>query len=123
MYNNIYGFINKELGELDSRIVANGKLNMQETQYVDLLAHLEKSLLTCDAMKKADQDSWYSDGYNGRGRNARRDSMGRYAEGYEGSYQHNSSMLSELHKLMENAPNEQTKHKMEEFISEIERIG
>ena len=109
MYKNIYGFIDKEMSDLDHRIVDNGKLNMQEVQYVDLLAHLEKSLLTSDAMKKADKDTW------DRSRETNVVS--------EESYQYSSSMIGELYKLMETAPNEQTKHKMKEFISEMERIG
>lgn len=117
MYNNIYGFIDKELSELDHRIVINGKLNMQEAQYVDLLAHLEKSLLTSDAMKKSDKDLW------SKNCDSKNDNTVRYSEGSEESYQYSSSMISELHKLMETAPNEYTKHKMEEFISEMERMS
>jgi len=124
MYQNISKFIEKELKELDHRVMTNGKLNMQEAQYVDLLAHLEKSLLTCEAMKEGSYHAGYSegykDGYNESGYGRRRDSMGRYAEEprYNDSYQHDS-MVSELYSLMEKAPNEQIKRKYSDFLGEI----
>lgn len=148
MYQNICNFIKKELTDLDNRIVSNGKLSMNELQYVDLLSHAEKSLLTSEAMKnhdKSEEESYkdgYSRGYNdgrtdysdyerGRGRGARRDSMGRYTDdhsedhGYNADYteyQHHKSMMGELHKLMQEAPNDQVKRKYEEFISEMQRM-
>jgi hypothetical protein len=136
MYQNISKFIEKELKDLDHRVITNGKLNMQEAQYVDLLAHLEKSLLTCEAMKEGSYHAGYSDGYkdgynesgynrsyeaSGYGaRGRRRDSMGRYADEprYNDGYQHDS-MIEELHSLMEKAPNEQVKRKYSDFLSEI----
>ena len=53
----------------------------------------------------------------GRGRNARRDSMGRYsrAEGTE-------MMVGELRELMQDAPDERTKMEFKKFIEKIEQI-
>lgn len=129
MYQNISKFINQELSELDHRVMSNGKLTMQEAQYVDLLAHLEKSLLTCEAMKEGSYHAGYSDGYKDGyrsyegseyGARRRRDSMGRYADEprYNDGYQH-GSMVEELHSLMEKAPNEQVKRKYSDFLNEI----
>lgn len=143
MYEHILSFVKNEFKDLDDRAKNNGKLNMQEVQYADLLAHFKKNLLTGEAMERAEEKSYgdgYADGYNdgygrssegyrdnsgygarGRGRYARRDSMGRYAdESGHGSYQHDKSMVNELHELMNNAPNEQIKHKYMDFINEIQ---
>lgn len=47
----------------------------------------------------------------GRGRNARRDAMGRYSSG---------DMASELRKLMEDAPDEQTRMEIERMMQRFE---
>ena len=58
----------------------------------------------------------------GRGRNARRDSMGRYSS--EGGYSMADSeeMIASLHELMETAPDEKTKKEFQKFISKIEMM-
>lgn len=90
MYNHIKHFISEEMQDLDQRIAASGKLNMQEVQYMDILAHAEKSILTSEAMKGYDKKE-VSD-----------------------------PMIAELHNLMEKAPNEAIKQKYSEFVSEIQ---
>lgn len=55
----------------------------------------------------------------GRGRNARRDSMGRYSS--EG-YSRNDGMVMELRELMQDAPDERTKQEFERFIKKIEAM-
>ena len=136
MYDKISDFIKKELTNLDNRAASDGRLSLQEMQYVDLLAHVKKSLLTNEAMEGNKKGNSYNDGYSkgyndgynsrnesygARGRGARRDSMGRYADEPHAGYQ--DDMISDLHSLMENAPNEQMKHKLEEFIYEVERLN
>ena len=57
------------------------------------------------------------DGYStrrGRGSNAKRDSMGRYARA-------NDMMIDELRDLMENAPDEQSRMEFERFIQKMEQ--
>ena len=49
----------------------------------------------------------------GRGRNARRDSMGRYAS---------DSMVSELRDMMNDAPDERTRRDFERLISSMEQM-
>lgn len=57
----------------------------------------------------------------GRGRNARRDSMGRYSS--EGGYsQAMDDMADELRSLMEDAPDERTKQEFQRFIKKIEQM-
>ena len=50
----------------------------------------------------------------GRGANARRDSMGRYSG--------DESMVTELHEMMKNAPDEKTRMEFQKFISKIEEM-
>jgi len=58
----------------------------------------------------------YDDGVSyGRGRNARRDSMGRYSRG-DGR----SEYVEELKELMRNAPDENTRQSIQHMISQIE---
>lgn len=59
----------------------------------------------------------------GRGRNARRDSMGRYARN-EGEYSMADSeeMVQNLRELMEEAPDEMTKREFQKFIQKIEMM-
>lgn len=51
----------------------------------------------------------------GRGRNAKRDSMGRYARA-------NDMMVDELRELMDSAPDEQTRMEFERFINKMEQM-
>ena len=73
----------------------------------------------------------YADSYaRGRGRNARRDSMGRYSrdsysreDGYsrEGGYSGHAEMVEELRMLMEEAPDQQTRQEFERLIQKMEK--
>ncbi len=75
-------YVCDELEELERKVDKGGKLSMAEMQYGDTLAHMKKNLLTADAMTGEDEEGYSNAGYSyarGRGRNARRDSMGRYS--------------------------------------------
>lgn len=131
MYDNLCDYIHEETMELDRKAKSNGKLSSTELQYADMLQHLKKSLLTNDAMEGADGYSEargygrsymdgrsyadgrsYTDGKSyARGRYAKRDSMGRYTR--------DDGIISELHELMEKAP-EDKKVMFRRFISEME---
>lgn len=53
----------------------------------------------------------------GRGRNARRDAMGRYStEGYS----RNDEMIEQLNDLMDDAPDERTRAEIQKFITKLE---
>lgn len=56
----------------------------------------------------------------GRGRNARRDSRGRYAS--EGGYSGSPEMIEELYGLMEEAPDDKTRKEFEKFIKKVEMM-
>lgn len=61
----------------------------------------------------------------GRGRNARRDSMGRYSSNngsYEGGYSRNADIASELRELMMDAPDEQTRMEYQKVINKLESM-
>lgn len=82
----LISYICDEMEELERKAEKGGKLTMQEIQYADMLAHLKKNILTSDAMMDADEEYSNEGGSyaRGRGRSARRDSMGRYSreDGY-----------------------------------------
>jgi len=61
----------------------------------------------------------------GRGRNAKRDSMGRYASAngsYNDGYSRNSDIASELRELMMDAPDEQTRMEYQRVINKLEQM-
>lgn len=70
----------------------------------------------------------YDDGMSyarGRGRNARRDSMGRYSRDYRGSYERGYSRdgkeeyKQQLMEMMETAPDEQTRQSIKRMIDQM----
>ena len=62
-------------------------------------------------------DGTYENGNSmARGRNARRDSMGRYSRGDK------SEMIEELQELMQDAPDERTKQEFQRFITKMEQM-
>lgn len=132
MFHNLCDFIKDEMTALD-RKAASGKLSMPEIEYADKLAHIKKSILTVDAMENPEEYGYNDSGYNarsynmgygarGRGSNARRDSMGRYAASSRSYRDDESGMMSELRELMESAPNDHVRRKFEKFISEMETM-
>ena len=129
-------YICDELEELERKADKDGKLSMAEVQYMDTLAHAKKNLMKAEEMDdgysnrgysrgRYYMDGVYDDGHSyARGRNARRDSMGRYSRSgrYDGYSMANDEMISELHRLMKDAPDEHTKREFEKFISKIESM-
>lgn len=61
----------------------------------------------------------YNNSYaRGRGRNAKRDSMGRYAS--DNGYSRHGDMVEELREMMMDAPNEEIRREYEKVINRIE---
>lgn len=135
-------YICDELDELERKADKDGKLSMAEMQYVDMLAHAKKSLLTADAMEEEgySMDGSYDGNYDGmsnrsyarrggrntgrsyaRGRrNARRDAMGRYSgDGYS---MDSEEMVEQLRQMMQDAPDDRTRQEFQRFIQKIEMI-
>lgn len=135
-------YVCDELKELEKKADKDGKLSMAEIQYADTLAHMKKNLLkgeemyedeysmARDGMRSYRGGSYgrgYEGGYSGesyargdgrgRGRNARRDSMGRYSS--EGYSRDGGEFMDELHELMESAPNDRVRQKLKGIMSEM----
>jgi hypothetical protein len=128
--------LSRELGEANEKVKKNGgKLSGSDLEYIDRLAHSIKSIKTTIAMTEAEDGGSYADGMQGgsygmyphwnyggsyaRGRNARRDSMGRYSSR---GYSMDDAMISELRDLMQTAPDERTRKEFERFIQKIESM-
>lgn len=135
-------YICDELEDLERKAEKDGKLSMTEIQYIDTLAHAKKNLLKSEEMMGDEEEysmaggsyTYARDGRGGgrsnasyargRGRNARRDSMGRYSR--EGRYPREDgySMAEDdfrmdIEDLMQSAPNERVKQKLRELMSEM----
>lgn len=118
----------KELEEYGKK----GDLSAGSLDIVDKLAHATKNL--CKIIEEMDGEysnyggSYYdrqSDGMSyrrgssyarGRGRNARRDSMGRYSS--EG-YSRTGELADQVRELMREAPDESTRQEMERLASKL----
>lgn len=138
--------IAREIGEANEKIrAAGGKLSGSDVEYVDKLTHTLKSIKATIAMME-DEDGEYSGNYpdggsyarggrggnrggsynmggsyaRGRGRNARRDSMGRYSS--ERGYSRDGDMVEELRELMSDAKDERTRQEFQRFIQKIESM-
>jgi hypothetical protein len=128
--------LSRELGEANEKVRKNGgKLSGSDLEYIDRLTHAIKSIKTTIAMTEAEDGGSYADGMQGgsygmyphwnyggsyaRGRNAKRDSMGRYSRN---GYSRDSEMVSELREMMETAPDERTRQEFQRFITKIESM-
>lgn len=139
-------YICDELEDLERKAEKDGKLSMTEIQYMDTLAHAKKNLLKSEEMMGEDEEysmaggsyAYARDGRDGnrgggrsnasyargRGRNARRDSMGRYSSENRYSREGGYSMAEDdfrmdIEDLMQSAPNERVKQKLRELMSEM----
>lgn len=120
-----------------------GELTAGSLEIIDKLAHSIKNLdkiIKTDSYSEAGESSYrysreggmsnrggsYEGGSyaRGRGRNARRDSMGRYSrergysrdEGDEGK----EDMIMQLRELMEQAPSQKIQQRIQDLMSELE---
>lgn len=126
-------YVCDELEELERKAGKGSKLSMAEIQYADTLAHIKKNLLKAEEMSGEEGEYSMADGNyrnnnyrydagnsyaRGRGRNARRDSMGRYSGNY--SYG-NDEMIEQLEELKADAP-EHIKQDIQKLISKVENM-
>lgn len=108
-----------------------GEMTAAVLERVDMLAHAVKNL---DRIIETYEESEYSnnDGRSyrngtsydggrsmalGRGSNARRDGMGRYASD---GYSRTGDMVDQLRYMMEDAPDERTRQEMQRLVSKLE---
>lgn len=135
----LYEFICDELKELEKK--ADNGLSVSEIQLMDTLLHAKKNLLKAEEMEEESEYSgamrdgmMYRDGMRGgsyrgtyrgsyargRGRNARRDSMGRYSsEGYSRAA---DDVVGRMRDLMQDAPDEQTRQEIQRLVSRMESM-
>lgn len=135
-------FVCTELEDLEEK-AAKGELSIPDVQYADTLAHLKKNLLKSEEiMEELDEgyssemrpmdgsmrggsyrgSSYRYDGgmsyARGRGRNAARDSMGRYSSrGY--SRDANEDFRAEVEALMQKAPDEHARSKLQSMLQSM----
>lgn len=124
----------KELEEYGGK----GELTAGSLDVIDKLAHaiknVDKIIMNYEGEEYSNRGSYdngggsygtsYRNSYRGdnsyrrgRGRNARRDSMGRYSsEGYSRA----DDMIEQMYNLMENAPDEQARQEIQRVISKME---
>ena len=129
----------KELQNISKRDVSTNSLD-----FVDKLTHtlknLDKVIESCDeegyssdgsyrmsrrSYNRYSNDGSYDDGSyegsyaRGRGRGARRDSMGRYSsDGYSG----HGDMVEQLREMMQDAPDERTRMELQKFVQKMEQM-
>ena len=127
MYEDLKEMLCKELEE----ITRKGELTAGTLDTVDKLTHAIKSVETIMAMEESGYSRENRHHYdeeresNARGRtgNVRRDSMGRYSRGRGYSYtEAKEDMMTELHELMRDAPDERTKQEFKHFIGRLEEM-
>lgn len=119
-------YICNEMDELERKADKDGKLSSAELQILDTLAHTKKNLLKADEMW--DESEYINAGggsyrmmggsyARGRGRNARRDAMGRYSR--EGGYSRADDFRMDLQDLIKDAPNDHVRQKLQALMAEM----
>lgn len=123
--------VGDKISEANDKIkMSGGELSGGDTEYLDKLTHMLKSIKTTMAMIEAEGDGYSRDngGYSGhyynsypmgysRARNARRDSMGRYSRGYS----RGDEMAEQVRDLMDKAPDEQTRRDFQRILDRMEK--
>ena len=132
-------YIDKELDELENKVGMGGKLSRADIEDGKNLAKFKMALLTNEAM--GDEYSEYNGGNRGsyeggsygynrggsyrgssyaRGRNARRDSRGRYSseDGYSRA-EAEDEFRDRLEEAMQSAPDEHKRKKLERMLNEM----
>lgn len=122
-------YIDKELDELENKVGMGGKLSRADIEDGKNLAKFKMAILTNEAMEN---DGEYSNTYGGnsyrggsyrgesyaRGRNARRDSRGRYSS-EDGYSRAEDEFMSYLEEAMDSAPDEHKRRKIERMMNEM----
>lgn len=124
-------YIDKELDELENKVGMGGKLSRADIEDGKNLAKFKMAILTNEAMEN---DGEYSSTYGGnsyrggsyrgesyaRGRNARRDSRGRYSseDGYSRA-EAEDEFRDRLEEAMQSAPDEHKRKKLERMLNEM----
>ena len=111
-------YVCDEMKDLEHKVEKEGKLSMQEVEYLDKLAHIKKDLLSADEMWDQSEYSM-ADGRMMRGGMMdhsyarKRDAMGRYSRRADDDFK------AELEELMHMAPNDHARTKIRQLMSEM----
>ena len=105
----LFDYICSELEDLERKVDRGDSLTMTEIQYADTLLHMKKNLLKSEELADGD----YGRSYMARGRGARRDSRGRYAD--------RGDMVDTIRDMMHDAPDDATRMEFQRFIDKIDR--
>lgn len=129
-------YVDRELEEYENKVANGGKLSRTEIEDGKNLAKFKMALLTNEAMENEGYSGDWDgiayeggrmmsrrngmSGARGRGSNAKRDRMGRYSS--EGDYSRaeaKEEFIEKVYDLMDEAPDEHTRKKIERFASEM----
>lgn len=135
-------FVCDELEDIEQK-ASKGELSISDVQYADTLAHLKKNLLKSEEMMEEFDEGYssemrpmngtmrggsyrYDGGMSyargrGRGRNAKRDSMGRYSS-ERGYSRDGMEMADQLRDLMKDAPDESVRRDIERLLRKVEQM-
>ena len=115
-------YIDKELDELENKVAMGGKLSRADIEDGKNLAKFKSAILTNKAMEEegysGDWDEPMSRMFNARGRNARRDSRGRYSS-EDGYSRAESDFRERLEDAIDSAPDEHKRKKLERILNEM----
>lgn len=123
-------YIDKELDELENKVAMGGKLSRADIEDGKNLAKFKMAILTNEAMEEgSDYSNEYREGMsnrvsyrggmsNARGRNARRDSRGRYSS-EDGYSRAESDFRERLEDAIDSAPDEHKRKKLERILNEM----
>ena len=126
-------YIDKELDELENKVGMGGKLSRADIEDGKNLAKFKMAILTNEAMENDGEysnnymqggNSYRGASYRGssyaRGRNARRDSRGRYSseDGYSRA-EAEDEFREHLEEAMQSAPDEHKRKKIERMLNEM----
>jgi len=124
----------RELYELKDKLCnelkkySGKELSKESLEIVDTLAHAAKNLdKIIDSYEEEENESYgYSNRMSresyarGRGRNAKRDSMGRYSR--DNGYSRHGNHIEQLREMMMDAPNEEIRRDYEKIITHMENM-
>lgn len=129
--------LSEELAKTNKKLTnVSGSISNGDLDYINKLTHAIKSVKTTLAMMGSESSN--RGGYNGsyggsyegesdmgmsnargRGRNAKRDSMGRYSS--ERGYSRND-MMDNLYEMRDNAPDDRTRQEFERMINKMQSM-
>ena len=138
-------FVCDELEDIEQK-ASKGELSISDVQYADTLANLKKNLLKSEEMMEEFDEGYssemrpmngtmrggsyrggsyrYDGGMSyarGRGRNAKRDSMGRYSS--ERGYSRDAAdMTAELQEMMDDPKYAPVRHDIERLMRKVEQM-